>query len=100
MTATSPMLSMGEVQEVPKDVLGWMAFMGLGDPKVRAAAVALVATAACYHYKWPAQFFEKDGTLRKFGVEPEAGDEDAPKEPQPPFILVPIAAAAAAYYFL
>jgi hypothetical protein len=86
------------VTPAPTNIPEFLAYVGLGEPQHRAAAMALLVSAGCYIAKQPATFFTEKGTLKAFAL--EIDDEDEGRKTQLHFVVVPIVAFCLTYVFL
>ena len=76
------------------DWKGIMVKVGLGQPSSRAFVIATLATGIAYITRMPQASFREDGSMKAFKLlspEPDATLQH--------FLLVPVAAATAAYLF-
>ena len=76
------------------DWKGIMVKVGLGQPSSRAFVIAILATGIAYITRMPQASFREDGSMKAFKLlspEPDATLQH--------FLLVPVAAATAAYLF-
>ena len=76
------------------DWKGIMVKVGLGQPASRAFVIATLATGIAYITRMPQASFREDGSMKAFKLlspEPDATLQH--------FLLVPVAAATAAYLF-
>jgi len=85
-----------QIQEVPKSVGQWMAFVGLESPFKRAVLAASITGLAVYLAK-PALFFTESGVMRQQHI-PYLHAEKLPEDPvddstQVHFLMIPASAA-------
>ena len=82
------------VVKVADDLRGMLVQMGLGQPSSRAFVVGSIVGAGAFLAGFPAAAFREDGSMKPAKLvshEPDATNTH--------FLLVPLAAAAAAYLF-
>jgi hypothetical protein len=97
MDSATEQIAFPKITPAPTTISEWAAYVGMGEPIPRGAALAVVGTAACYALKFPSVCFKDDGVIKKFDISP---DEDDEERTQIHFVLVPLAFFVAGYLFL